>query len=113
MVRNSSRPQEKNDLKIRRILEELKEILSNPLINDTHRVVMLNYGLHYVKLIPFRTFIEMIDSIVDLLISFQLSFKGSVIWKTTNAINEWKYGTYFGISSKHRFLSKPVSILRV
>ena len=100
------------DFDVGRVLTELEEVLTNPLINDVNNVLMLNYGLHYVSRIPFLTFVEMMDRIVELLNSYKTKFHGNIIWRTTNAINRWKYGEP-GSDSKHdachRFVSEPVS----
>ena len=90
-----------------RVLKELEEILTDPLINDTNSVLMLNYGLHYVVSISFQTFNEMMDRIINLLISFQPVFKGNIIWRTTSAINRWKYETF--VRPSQGFLTEPVS----
>ena len=99
------------DFDVDRVLTELEEILTNLLINNVNNVLMLNYGLHYAMDIPFPIFIEMMDRIVELLNSYKTKFHGNIIWRTTNAINKWKYGEFRSDSKHqvyHRFVTEPV-----
>lgn len=78
------------DFDVQKVVNELKRVLTNDQL-DEQSVLLLNYGLHYAMDIPFETFKVMILEVINLL--KEKYFKGMVIWKTTTAINKWRWGT--------------------
>merc|ERR1712226_915802 len=53
------------DFDISKIEKELTAVLDNEEL-DYSSAILLNYGLHFVQDIPFKTFQEMIDRVVDI-----------------------------------------------
>ena len=100
------------DLNLTRIQEELELALPNPdIFNDENSAFLVNYGLHFVMDIPFSTFIDTMEVVAKTLERYENIYKGTIIWKTTNAMNKWKYGFPDQIK-KHdkmqRFLTEQV-----
>lgn len=102
-----------NDFSIERITKELKQVLTADDL-DEDSFLFLNYGLHYVQEIPFATFTDMIDRVIQLVTAEQTKgrFRAQLVWKTTTALNKWKYGdpkTNARHSIPNRFLTSAVS----
>lgn len=89
---SGSKEMDGKDFEIGRLLRELEEILTDPMLNDTNSVLMINYDLHYSMGISFQTFISMMDQIVELLNTYKQTIPAEIIWRTTSAINKWKDG---------------------
>ena len=101
------------DLNITRMMEELLLTLRKPvLLDDPNSAVLINYGLHFVMDTPFSHFIDVIEVIARTLEHWKSLGKATLIWKSTNAMNKWKYGwpdDYKKHDKMQRFLSEPVS----
>lgn len=114
-ARPNELPYTGRDFNLTRVLHELESVLRNPEM-DENSVLLLNYGLHYAMSISLEKFQIMMDEVIKLLKSFQGKFKGTVIWKTTTALQKWKYGTPTS-NARHslslRFLTQPVSFLSI
>jgi len=82
-----------NDFSIERITKELKQVLTADDL-DEESFLFLNYGLHYVQEIPFATFTQMIDRVIQLIKAEQTEgrFCAQLVWKTTTYLNKWKWG---------------------
>ena len=108
-------PRDGKDLNINRMKKELEAVLKNPeLSNNSNSAILINYGLHFVMDTPFSAFIDVIEVIAQTLQKWKSTFKGSIIWKSINAMDKWKYG-WPDQEKKHdkmqRFLTEPVSAL--
>ena len=77
------------DFNADRIIDELKQVLLNPRM-DEHSVVLLNYGLHFAEASNFSNFRTLIDKVASLLQN-RTTFKPTVIWRSTTALNRHKY----------------------
>ena len=100
-----------NDFNVTRLLQELKDVLLNPIVNDENSALIINYGLHYAMGISLADFQIMIDELIKMLKSLEGQFKGTIIWKTTTALQKWKYGkpeTNARHGKSRRFLTEPV-----
>ena len=78
-----------NDFNANRIVEELKQVLLNPKM-DEFSVLLLNYGLHFAEASNFSNFRILIDKIATLLQN-KTAFKPTVIWRSSTALNRHKY----------------------
>lgn len=101
------------DLNLTRVRIELEDMLREPSLNNSNSAIVINYGLHYVMDTPFSVFVDAMETVGRTLHKFKSLVKGTIIWKTTNAINKWKCG-WPHPDSKHskeqRFLTEPVSL---
>ena len=77
------------DFNADRIIEELKQVLLHPKM-DEHSVLLLNYGLHFAEASNFSNFQILIDKVARLLQN-RTTFKPTVIWRSTTALNRHKY----------------------
>lgn len=101
------------DLNLTRIESELEAALRAPtLMNDVNSAILVNYGLHFVMDTPFSTFIDVMETVARTLQKWRHLMRGTIMWRSTNAMNKWKYG-WPDESKKHdkeqRFLTEPVS----
>ena len=101
------------DLNLTRIESELEAALREPtLMNDVNSAILVNYGLHFVMDTPFSTFIDVMETVARTLQKWRHLMRGTIMWRSTNAMNKWKYG-WPDESKKHdkeqRFLTEPVS----
>lgn len=86
-----------------RLLYELESVVSKPEMNEKS-VLVLNYGLHYVRSLRLEQFKRMIDDVIMML---KTRFNGTLIWKTTTAVEMWKSAS--ALTIQNRFLTEQVS----
>ena len=96
-----------------RVVEEVRDVIRSPIF-DSHSVILLNAGLHYLESTNFTNYQKTIDGIVDLFKEIQTdakeikrAFPGKLIWKSSTSLNKQK------LDGKHlqsrRFLTSHVS----
>ena len=83
-----------------RILRQIRNILSQPDMEQNESVFLFNIGIHYSISLNFTTYRKLIDSVINLLQERdgerRPRYKGTVMWKTSTAIEKEKVGQYFG-----------------
>lgn len=78
-----------------RVLENFRHIVYNPQM-DEKSAIIINFGLHFVESTNFTNYKKLIDGLVRVLKDDTISnatrrmYRGTVIWKTTTAINKEK-----------------------
>ena len=81
-----------------RVLRSFRRIVHNPQM-DEKSAIILNFGLHFVESTNFTNYKRLIDGLVRVLTDEEKDlisnvtrrkFRGTVIWKTTTAINKEK-----------------------
>ena len=81
-----------------RVLQSLRHVLHDPQMDENSAIIM-NFGLHFVESTNFTNYKKLIDGLVKVLTDEQKvstlnvtspKFRGTVIWKTTTAINKEK-----------------------
>ena len=105
------------DVDHERILQELKDVLHRPEMNDSKSVLVLNFGLHFVASINFTSYKRLINRTIDMLAETEEDdgiprrrFQGNVVWKSTSAINRYKLqNPYY---QGRRFMTQQVCIWR-
>lgn len=91
-IKVASAKNDDQDFDIDRVERELLAVLQDDEL-DYSSAVLLNYGLHFVQDIPLGSFEEMIDRIVGTLKRYNGNPNhAKVIWKSTTALQKWKYG---------------------
>ena len=92
------------DFDVRRIVDELKQVLLHPAMQTRNSVLLLNYGLHFTESLNFTNFKNTIGAVTRLL---QNDAKCHVVWRTTTSLNRFKYSR----PNQHarRFMTSPVS----
>lgn len=81
-----------------RVLESFYKVVRDPQIDENSAIIM-NFGLHFVESTNFTNYKNLIDGLVKVLTDEEKDpasnvtrskFRGTVIWKTTTAINKEK-----------------------
>ena len=81
-----------------RVLQSLRHVLHDPQMDENSAIIM-NFGLHFVESTNFTNYKKLIDGLVKVLTDEEKvstlnvtspKFRGTVIWKTTTAINKEK-----------------------
>ena len=102
------------DLNLTRIESELESALREPtLMNNANSAILVNYGLHFVMDTPFSVFIDVMETVTRTLQKWKHLMKGTIIWRSINAMNKWKYGWPDNLKKhdkEQRFLTEPVSL---
>ena len=93
------------DFNIDRIFTELKQVLLYSKM-DENSVLLVNYGLHFSEVVNFTSYRKLIDGLIDL-IEDKNSHRCTVIWRSTSALNRFKYSVPYLHS--RRFLTPQVS----
>ncbi|KAL9952752.1 hypothetical protein ACROYT_G040047 [Oculina patagonica] len=73
-----------NDINITRILEELRQVVTQPLM-DQDSALVLNAGVHLLKSTSFRNYQKIIKGFVRLL---RDNYRGKVVWKTIPSLGK-------------------------
>ena len=107
-------PYDNRDFDMERLLHEITNVISHPPM-DADSAILLNLGLHYVMGIPANQFIELMKRVGDMLVRYQQDnlYNGTVVWKTTTALQKWKYGapeSNARHAKSHRFLTQQVGL---
>ena len=105
-------PYDNRDFDTERLLHEIDQVLSHPPM-DAESAFLLNIGLHYVMGIPAEHFIDVMNRLSETLVQYKQNsvYKGVIIWKTTTALQKWKYGnpeSNARHAKSHRFLTQQV-----
>jgi len=91
-IKVASAKNDDKDFDIDRVERELMQVLQDDEL-DYSSAVLLNYGLHFVQDVPFKSFHELIDRIVATLKKYMSNPNhAKIIWKSTTALQKWKYG---------------------
>ena len=86
------------DYDSKRVLRNFRRVIQHPEM-DEYSAIILNFGLHFVESTNFTNYKKLIDGLVNLLqgkdngVTLNLTqtrYRGTVIWKTTTAINKEK-----------------------
>lgn len=81
-----------------RVLQSFRRVVHDPQM-DENSAIIINFGLHFVESANFTSYKKLINGLVKLLKEGEQDltsnvtrpkFKGTVIWKTTTAINKEK-----------------------
>ena len=81
-----------------RVLQSFRRIVYDPQMDENSAIIM-NFGLHFVESTNFTNYKKLIDGLVKVLTDEETDaasnvtrpkFRGTVIWKTTTAINKEK-----------------------
>lgn len=100
-----------------RVLLNFRRVLQHPEM-DENSAIIFNFGLHFVESTNFTNYKTLINGLVKALQGkdsdaksnvTQPRYQGTVIWKTTTAINKEK-ASHLHLGHK-RFLSQQVSAL--
>ena len=105
-------PYDYKDFDEDRLIKEITDVISSSTMNN-ESTLLLNLGLHYVMGIPVKRFVKLMDKVSSTLLHYKENnlYNGTVIWKTTTALQKWKYGTPESNArhaKSHRFLTAPV-----
>lgn len=84
-------------------------------MNNSESAFLLNLGLHYAMGIPVTRFVKLMDKLSSTLLYYKENnlYNGTIIWKTTTALQKWKYGSPESNArhaKSHRFLTAQVRI---
>jgi len=86
------------DYRNERVLQSFRRIVYDPQMDENSAIIM-NFGLHFVESTNFTNYKKLIDGLVKVLTDEETDaasnvtrpkFRGTVIWKTTTAINKEK-----------------------
>ena len=81
-----------------KVLQTFRQVVERPEM-DERSAIILNFGLHFVESVNFSNYRQLIDGLVNVLQGkhkamrsnvTQRKYRGTVIWKTTTAINKEK-----------------------
>ena len=80
-----------------RVLKSFHRVVNDPQMDENSAIIM-NFGLHFVESTNFANYKNLIDGLVKVLTDekdpasnvTRSKFRGTVIWKTTTAINKEK-----------------------
>lgn len=81
-----------------RVLQSFRRVVYDPQMDESSAIIM-NFGLHFVESTNFTNYKKLIDGLVEVLTDEEKDaasnvtrskFRGTVIWKTTTAINKEK-----------------------
>lgn len=73
-----------NDINVTRVLEELRQVVTQPLM-DQDSALVLNAGVHLLKSTSFKNYQKIIKGFVRLL---RDNYRGKVVWKTTPSLGK-------------------------
>ena len=97
-----------------RVLQSFRRVVHDPQM-DAKSAIIINFGLHFVESTNFTNYKKLIDGLVKVLTDEEKDstsnvtrpkFRGTVIWKTTTAINKEK-ASYIHLGHK-RFMTQQV-----
>lgn len=99
-----------------RLIHEITDVITNSMMTGEESAMLLNLGLHYSMGISVVQLIQLMDKVSATLRDYKEKrvFNGTLIWKTTTALQKWKYGSPESNArhaKSHRFLTAPVSLL--
>ena len=81
-----------DDFTVRRILNEFKSAINDSSLNNGRRVIIVNFGLHFVESTNFSNYQRLVEDFAKVVTERddkgERKIKGKVIWKTTTAINK-------------------------
>ena len=94
----AKREKDNLDYDNKRVLRNFRRVIQHPEM-DENSAIILNFGLHFVESTNFTSYKKLIDGLVNVLqgkdngVTLNLTqprYRGTVIWKTTTAINKEK-----------------------
>ena len=104
-----------NDYDNERVLQSFRRVVYDPQMDENSAIIM-NFGLHFIESTNFTNYKKLIDGLMKVLTEDEKDstsnvtrpyFRGTVIWKTTTAINKEKASNiYLG---HKRFLTQQVN----
>ena len=105
-------PYDYKDFDEDRLIKEISDVISGSTMTN-ESALLLNLGLHYVMGIPAKRFVKLMDKVSSTLLHYKENnlYNGTIIWKTTTALQKWKYGSPESNArhaKSHRFLTAPV-----